>query len=117
MFWRKEVRTDQRWAAGVGVGGGQPGSNSKARRSLAVVQPCEIQVSLGVSHGATHDGGRSQPEERHGLAAEVHMIDRPRKKTGTEGFQINDFRNHHLLKSCDSINEFDQPLPQSVPIY
>jgi hypothetical protein len=25
---------------------------------------------------ATQDGGESQPEERHGLAAEVHKIDR-----------------------------------------
>jgi hypothetical protein len=34
-------------AAGVGDGDGQPGSNARARRSLAVDQPCESRVSLG----------------------------------------------------------------------
>jgi hypothetical protein len=32
----KRVRTDQRWGAGVGTRGGQPGSNAKAWRSLDV---------------------------------------------------------------------------------
>jgi hypothetical protein len=50
-----------------------------ARRSLAVVHSFEIRVSLGVRLGATKDKGGSQPEERHGLAAEVHMIDRRRQ--------------------------------------
>jgi hypothetical protein len=76
-FWRK--RTDQRWDAGVGASGGQPGRSAKAWRSLAVVQPCDIQVSLGVRLKSTQDGGGSRPEERHGLAAEIHKIDRRRK--------------------------------------
>jgi hypothetical protein len=81
------------------------------RRSLTVIQPCEIRVSLGVRLGATHDGGGSQPEERHGLAAEVHKIDRPpTRKPSTEGFRINSFRTHNLLSSGDSISEFDLPL-------
>jgi hypothetical protein len=71
---------DERWAAGVGDGGGQPGSNVRARRSLEVVQPRETRVSVGVRLGAVHDGGGSQPEERHDMAAEVHMIDRRREK-------------------------------------
>jgi hypothetical protein len=75
-FWRKGVRTDQRWDAGVEASSGQPGSSAKARHSLAVVKPREIRVSLGVRLGATQDGGVSQPEER---AAQVHMIDHRRK--------------------------------------
>jgi hypothetical protein len=116
IFLRKGVRTDQRWAAGIGASGGQPGSTANARRSLAVVQTYEIRVSMGVRLGATQDGRGSQPEERHGLAADVHMIDR-RRKTRYGGFRINNFRTHNLLRSGDSISEFDRPLPQSVPNY
>jgi hypothetical protein len=50
-----------------------------ARRSLAVVPSYEIRVSLRVRLGATQDGGGSQSEERHGMAVEVHGIDRRRK--------------------------------------
>jgi hypothetical protein len=46
-FWRKRVRTGQRWDAGVGVGSGLPGSSAKARRSLAIAKPCEFRVSPG----------------------------------------------------------------------
>ena len=35
VFWRGRVRTDQRWDEGVGAGGGELGSNARARRSLA----------------------------------------------------------------------------------
>jgi hypothetical protein len=34
---------------------------------------------MGARLEATRDGGGSQPEERHGLAAEVHMTDRREK--------------------------------------
>jgi hypothetical protein len=34
---------------------------------------------MGTKLDATQDGGGSQPEERHGMAAEVHMIDRRQK--------------------------------------
>jgi hypothetical protein len=36
----RRVRPDQRWEAGVGAGGGQPGSSDMKGRSLAVDQPC-----------------------------------------------------------------------------
>jgi hypothetical protein len=49
------------------------------------------------------------------MAAEDHISDRRQKKSGTEGFRINDFRTQHLVKSGDLIREFDQPLPQTVP--
>jgi hypothetical protein len=35
----RRVRAEQRWDAGVGAGDGQPGSNAKKGRSLAVDQP------------------------------------------------------------------------------
>jgi hypothetical protein len=35
----RRVRPDQRWEAGVGAGGGQPGSGARRGRSLAVDQP------------------------------------------------------------------------------
>jgi hypothetical protein len=50
-----------------------------AWRSLAIDQLCESRVSLGGEAKATHAEGGPQPEERHGLAAEVRMIDRRRK--------------------------------------
>jgi hypothetical protein len=77
-FWRRRVRTDQRWDAGVGAGGGQPGSIARARRSLATDQPYEIRVSHGgntaIRLEVVQDQGRSQPEERHGMAVEVLRI-------------------------------------------
>jgi hypothetical protein len=33
---RRRVRADQRWDAGVGVGGGEPGNNARVWRSLDV---------------------------------------------------------------------------------
>jgi hypothetical protein len=79
IFWRKGVRTDQRWDAGVRAGDGQPGRSARVWRSLAVVQPYEFRVSPGVRQGAMQDGGGPKLKERHGLAAEVHIIDRRRR--------------------------------------
>ena len=43
-------------------------------------QPCErLRSPLGARPEATQDGGWSQPEERHGLAAAVLRIARRRK--------------------------------------
>ena len=43
-------------------------------------QPCEsLKSPLGARPDATQDGGGSQPEERHGLAAAVLRIARRRK--------------------------------------
>jgi hypothetical protein len=56
-------------AAGVRAGFGEPGSNANARRSLALVQPCEYRVYRGgetmnyalrrrvAARGATRSGG------------------------------------------------------------
>jgi hypothetical protein len=50
-----------------------------ARRSLAIIELCGFESPLGTRLEATHDGGRSHPEERPGMGAEVHGIDRREK--------------------------------------
>jgi hypothetical protein len=47
-FWRRRVRTDQRWDEGVGAGGGHMGSSARARRSLAVANHARL---LSLSRG------------------------------------------------------------------
>jgi hypothetical protein len=37
------VRTDKRWDADVGDGGGKPGSNARVWRSLDVDQPLDVE--------------------------------------------------------------------------
>jgi hypothetical protein len=60
IFCRKGVRTDQRWDACVGVGGGQHRS-VRVRRSLAVVHPCDFESPLGrVSKLRSAEEGRSR---------------------------------------------------------
>jgi hypothetical protein len=81
VFWRRRVRTDRRWDEGVGAGGGQLGSSARARRSLEVASPVSFKSPLGARPEATQDGGGSQPEERHGLAAAVLRITRRRRNS------------------------------------
>jgi hypothetical protein len=81
VFWQRRVRTNHRWNEGVGAGGGHLGSNARARRSLAFAILVSLTSPLGARLEATQDGGGSQPEERHGLAAEVLMIIRRRKNS------------------------------------
>jgi hypothetical protein len=45
-----------------------------ARRSLDVANHVSFKSPLGARLEATHDGGGLQPEERHGMAAEVLKI-------------------------------------------
>jgi hypothetical protein len=95
-------------------------TGAKQRQGRAFVGNRQSHVSLESPHGArreaTHTLGGSQPEERHGLAAEVFMIDRRRKKPVRRSFDKY-FRTQHLLRSGDSIRVFTQPLPLSVPGY
>jgi hypothetical protein len=65
---------------------------------------------LGVRLEATHDGGGSQPEERHGLAAEFMRIIR-RRKNPVRGVFGKYSRTQHLLWRGDSIHVPDLPLP------
>jgi hypothetical protein len=53
--------------------------DARARRSLAIASPASFTSPLGARLKATQGGGGSQPEERHGLAAEVLRIIRRRK--------------------------------------
>jgi hypothetical protein len=111
VFWRRRVRTDQRWYEGVGANGGQLGSSARARRSLAVDSRVSFMSPMGARIEATQDGGGSQPEERHGLAAEVVRIER-RRKTRYGGFwKIFPYPIKHLWWRGDSINVSDLPLP------
>jgi hypothetical protein len=43
----RRVRTDQRWGAGIGAGGGQPGSIAWEGRSLLVDQHVDVEVTKG----------------------------------------------------------------------
>jgi hypothetical protein len=74
FFRRRRVRTDQWWDEGVGACGGHVRSGARARSSLAVANLASFKSPPGARLEATHDGGGSQPEERHGLAAEVLRI-------------------------------------------
>jgi hypothetical protein len=69
-----------------------------------------VYASLGGRLTATHDGGLSQPEERHNLAAEVLRIIR-RRKTPVRGGFGKYSRTQHLLWRGDSIPVSDPPLP------
>jgi hypothetical protein len=60
-----------------------------ARGSLAIDSHVSFMSPLGVRLEATQDGGGSQPEERHGLAAEVMRIIRRRKKMVRGAFWKN----------------------------
>jgi hypothetical protein len=75
----RRVRPDQRWDVGVGVGGGQPGSNAMKGRSLAVDQPCASQTFPGVRHDMAHAGGRAQAEDRLCEVVAILIINLRRK--------------------------------------
>jgi hypothetical protein len=85
-------------------------SSAGARRSLAVESHVSFMSPLGARLEAKRDKGGSQPEERHGMAAEVLGIIRRRKKPSTEGFGKYS-RTQHLLWRGDSILVSDLPLP------
>jgi hypothetical protein len=86
------------------------GSNARARRSLAVDIPMSFMSPLGARIEATLDGGGSQPEERHGLAAEVVRITRRRKKP-VRGVFGKYSRTQIFLWGGDSIPVSDLPHP------
>jgi hypothetical protein len=110
FFRRRRVRTAQWWDEGIGASGGHMGSNARARRSLAIDNHVSFMSTLGARLEATQDGGGSQPEERHGLAAEVLRIIR-RQKNPVRGAFGKYSRAQHLLWRGDSIPVSDLPLP------
>jgi hypothetical protein len=78
LFGGKKGTGRSELAAGVGVGSEHPGSNIIAMRSLAADHPCGTRAPMGAGRDVTQAGGEASPEERHGMAAEVHMVDRRR---------------------------------------
>jgi hypothetical protein len=70
----------------------------------------DLNLPPGVRRDGTHAGRRSQPEERHGMEAEVLRIDRRRKNRYRE-FLVMFFRTRHILWNDDSIRVSEQPFP------
>jgi hypothetical protein len=64
----------------------------------------------------TEEGRSRRSDTVSRLAVEVHMIDRC-PKNPVPRISEEKIRTQHVLKSGDSISEFDQPLPRSVPSY
>jgi hypothetical protein len=91
-------------ALGIGAGGGQPGSSARARRSLAVNQPCGTRVSHGGE--ARSYGGRwrvaAGGAARFGGGGPRDYP--PPEMPGTEGFRIKYFRTQHLLRRGDTMS-------------
>jgi hypothetical protein len=58
-------------------------------RSLSADSHVSLKSPLGARLKATHDGGRSQPGERHDPTAEVLMIISAAEKTRYGGFLEN----------------------------
>jgi hypothetical protein len=85
------------------------GSNARARRSLGVDIPVSFMSPLWARLEATEEEG-SQPEERHGLAAEVVRITRRRKKP-VRGVFGKYSRTQKILWRGDSIHVSDLPHP------
>jgi hypothetical protein len=75
----RRARPDQRWDAGAGDGGGQPGSSARKGRSLAVDYPCASKTFPGVRYDMAHAGGRLQAEERLCEAAAILIMSRRQK--------------------------------------
>jgi hypothetical protein len=75
----RRVRPDERWEAGVGAGGGKPGSSARKGRSLAVDKPYASRSFPGGKQDMAHAGGRSPAEERLREAAAILRISSRRK--------------------------------------
>jgi hypothetical protein len=84
-FSRERVRTDRRWDESWNwrrIAGKQ----HQGMELASCRQPCGFMPPLGGRLKPAQVGGRSQPEERHNLAAEVLRIVRRRRNPGTGGF-------------------------------
>jgi hypothetical protein len=44
------LRTDQHWVEGVGAGGGKPGSSARARCSLDIDKPVDVEPAERGQH-------------------------------------------------------------------
>jgi hypothetical protein len=116
LFFGGRVRTDQLWDEGVGAGGGQLGSNARARRSLAVASRARL-LSLpwgrGIKLRMTEVGrGRRSGtvRRRRSLGSTVAG------KTRYGGLLEKYSRTQHLLWFGDSITMSESPPPSRYPI-
>jgi hypothetical protein len=68
FFGARRVQIDHRRVEGVGGGGGKPGSNARARRSLRVGRHVDVELTQGGAARHRELGGLSRHEERRCLA-------------------------------------------------
>jgi hypothetical protein len=97
-FAATRVRTDVSWRRVLEVAADR---REAAPRHGARYQPTNrvgFESPLGARREATQGGGGSQPEERQGMAVEVHMLIR-RRKNHVRGFLNGYSLTHHLLRS------------------
>jgi hypothetical protein len=90
-FWEaRRVRADLSWRRALKKA---TDSWDEAAAGQGTCRPSTSHVSIespmGARRKAMRAGGGSQPEERHGLAAEVHKIHRRRKKTVPRAVDLN----------------------------
>jgi hypothetical protein len=80
-----------------------------------------LEFAMGARREAAQAGGGSLPEERRGMAAEVHRIIRRRNNPGTEGFRMNisvhnifgEAANRSMYSTNPSLNRY--PLIDRLP--
>jgi hypothetical protein len=81
-----------------------PGKSARWR----MTSDSDIDLPLGARHNAKHAIGESQPEKRHGLAAEVLRIDRRRRNPGRRVFGY-DICTHNLYVTLTLSIYYDSP--------
>jgi hypothetical protein len=74
----RRARTDKRWDAGVGAGGGKPGRNARVRLSLDVDPHAEVEPAKR----GQHDTGNE--EYRDGRSGEIWRRDVPQDQPPPE---------------------------------
>jgi hypothetical protein len=110
-FWRRKVRTDQRWDEGVGAGGGQLGSTARAQRSLAVASPARVSI-LPWGRGSKLRGTEVGRSWRSGMVWWWRSLGSPAAGNNRYGGLLEKCpRTQHLLWFGDSIPVSDPPLP------
>jgi hypothetical protein len=62
----RRVRTDRRWDAGIGAGGGKPGSGARVWRSLDVDKLANVEPAERGQHDMNNE-----KDCRHGWSGEV----------------------------------------------
>jgi hypothetical protein len=92
----------------VGVGGGHQGSKAMKRAHSTTTTHVDVEPRKGLRHDAQHAEGGSQPEKQHGLAAEVHMIDR-RRENSVRRISVKYFCIRHLLRTAPRSMCFTSP--------